>query len=278
MMSSPITSLPSSFMSGQGNSPGRMGSLTAYAISASLALISASRVVRSRSTRSDAAFSEPRSTRIAASASTEITKISANPRCGLSLRSARTTGLPRAAADLDFAVSDHVTHFTGAAVEHFSRLQSDARPAVTGRHAYSPFAAAAWIAQRLGRTVLERFAVYPDGGATLGAHHIAVETRGGGGRDRGGGGLVRHARLAPGVERGALLRREEQTAEFLRAAGARRCIEPQAEQEDERWLHRLAARSMMVIRSISQPARSRGTMDAPVAAWPVRVITHCFTE
>src|SRR5437667_302988 len=86
------------------------------------------------------------------------------------------------------------------------------------------------------------------------------------------------ARLAPGVERGALLRREEQAAEFLRPAGTTRRSERQAEQEDERWPHRLAARSMIVIRSISQSARSRGTIEAPVAAWPVRVIRHCFTE
>src|SRR2546427_11097946 len=199
---------------------------------------------------------------------------SAAPRC-----SRRTPGRSGPATPhLDFAVADHVTHFTGAAVEHFSRLQSDARPAVADRHAHSPFAAAAWVAQRLGRAVLERFTVYPDRGATLGAHDIAVEPRGGGGRDRGGGRLVRHARLAPGVERGALLRREEQAAEFLRPAGTGRRSERQAEQEDERWPHRLAARSMIVIRSISQSARSRGTMEAPVAASPVRVIRHCFTE
>src|SRR5258708_573149 len=210
----------------------------------------------------------------APSTSTASSTSSAAPRC--SRRTPRRLG--SATPHLDFAVADHVTHFTGAAVEHFSRLQSDARPAVAGRHSYSPFAAAAWIAQRLGRTVLERFAVHPDRGATLGAHHIAVETRGGRSDGRRCGRLVRHARLAPGVERGALLRREEQTAEFLRAGGTRRRGEPQAEQAHERWLHRLAARSMMVIRSISQPARSRGTMEAPVAAWPVRVITHCFTE
>src|SRR6266404_1294924 len=185
----------------------------------------------------------------APSTSTASSTSSAAPRC--SRLTARRSG--PATPHLDFAVADHVTHFTGAAVEHFSRLQPDARPAVADRHAHSPFAAAAWVAQRLGRAVLERFTVHPDRGATLGAHDIAVETRGGRGRDRGGGGLVRHARLAPGVERGALLRREEQTAEFLRAGGTGRRREPQAEQEDERWLHRLAARSMMVI-------------------------THCFTE
>src|SRR6267378_2945969 len=184
----------------------------------------------------------------------------------------------RTRAHADLAVADHVTHFTGAAVEDFSRLQSDARPAVTGRHAHSPFAAAVWIAQRLGRTVLERFTVHPDRGAPLGADHIAVEPRGGRSDARRCGRLVRHARLAPGVECGALLRREEQTAELLRAGGTGRRREPQAEQEEERSLHRLAARSMMVIRSISQSARSRGTMEAPVAAWPVRVIRHCFTE
>src|SRR6266851_4115152 len=148
--------------------------------------------------------------------STASSTSSAAPRCSRRVRMHLALATPH----LDFAVADHVTHFTGAAVEHFSRLQSDARPAVTGRH----------------------------------------------------------ARLAPGVECGALLRREEQTAEFLRAGGTGRRREPQAEQEEERCLHRLAARSMMVIRSISQSARSRGTMEAPVAAWPVRVIRHCFTE
>src|SRR5438876_26801 len=207
------------------------------------------------------------------------------------LRPRGTRGAPRRAAALerrfssrrtrayaDVAVADHVTHFTGAAVEHFSRLQSDARPAVTGRHTYSPVAAAARIAQPLGRAVLERFTVYPDRGATLGADHVAVESRSGRSDGRRCGRLVRHARLAPGVERGALLRREEQAAEFLRPAGTGRRSERQAEQEDERWPHRLAARSMIVIRSISQSARNRGTMEAPVAAWPVRVIRHCFTE
>src|SRR5260221_13548627 len=120
-------------MSGQGNSPGRLGSLTAYAISAFLALISASRVVRSRSTRSDAAFSEPRSTRVAASASMEITKISPSPRCRFSLRSVRTTSLPSATADLDFAAADAVAHFAVAAVERFAGLQLHPSAAFAGR-------------------------------------------------------------------------------------------------------------------------------------------------
>src|SRR2546422_210777 len=180
--------------------------------------------------------------------STASSTSSAAPRC-----SRRTPGRSGPATPrLDFAVADHVTHFTGAAVEHFSRLQSDARPAVTGRHAYSPVAAAARIAQPLGRAVLERFTVYPDRGATLGADHVAVESRSGRSDGRRCGRLVRHARLAPGVERGALLRREEQAAEFLRPAGTGRRSERQAEQEDERWLHRLAARSMIVIRSIDR--------------------------
>src|SRR3989441_11826407 len=100
--------------------------------------------------------------------STASSTSSAAPRC--SRRTPRRSGPDT--PHLDFAVADHVTHFTGAAVEHFSRLQSDARPAVTGRHAHSPVAAAARIAQRLGRAVLERFTVYPDRGATLGAHDI----------------------------------------------------------------------------------------------------------
>src|SRR3989449_4923234 len=114
--------------------------------------------------------------------STASSTSSAAPRC--SRRTPRRSG--PATPHLDFALADHVTHFTGAAVEHFSRLQSDARPAVTGWHAHSPVAAAARIAQRLGRAVLERFTVYPDRGATLGADHVAVESRSGrsGGRRR----------------------------------------------------------------------------------------------
>src|SRR2546428_4308262 len=142
----------------------------------------------------------------------------AAPRC--SRLTARRSG--PATPHLDFAVADHVTHFAGAAVEHFSRLQFDARPAVAGRHAHPPFAAAAWIAQRLGRAVLERFTVHPDRGATLGADDIAVEARGGRGRGRGGGRLIRHAGLTPGIERGTLLGSKEETAEFLRAGGAGR--------------------------------------------------------
>src|SRR5258708_35237234 len=157
MRSSPITSLPSSFTSGQGNSPGRLGSLTAYAISASLALIRASRVVRSRSTRSDAAFSEPRSTRVAASASTEMTKISASPRCGLSPGNVRTAGLPRPAADLDLAVADAVAHLAVAAVERFAGLQLDSGAAFADRDAHSRLAAAGRRA-RVGRP----FAADPD--------------------------------------------------------------------------------------------------------------------
>src|SRR2546427_9866879 len=123
----------------------------------------------------------------APSTSTASSTSGAAPRC-----SRRTPGRSGPATPhLDFAVADHVTHFTGAAVEHFSRLQSDARPAVAGRHAHSPVAAAARIAQPLGRTVLERFTVYPDRGATLGAHDIAVETRSGRSDGRRCGRLVR---------------------------------------------------------------------------------------
>src|SRR5258708_23221337 len=142
MRSRPIASLAASVTSGQGNSPGRLGSLTAYAISASLALIRASRVVRSRSTRSDAAFSEPRSTRVAASASTEMTKISASPRCGLSPGNVRTAGLPRPAADLDLAVADAVAHLAVAAVERFAGPQLDSGAAFADRDAHSRIAAA----------------------------------------------------------------------------------------------------------------------------------------
>src|SRR5947199_6949942 len=101
--------------------------------------------------------------------STASSTSSAAPRC-----SRRTPGRSGAATPhLDFAVADHVAHFTGAAVEHFSRLQSDARPAVTGRHAHSPVAAAARITQPLGRAVLERFTVSPDRGAPLRPHDVA---------------------------------------------------------------------------------------------------------
>src|SRR5437879_5796937 len=120
----------------------------------------------------------------------------AAPRC----RRPPRMHLGPATPHLDFALADHVTHFTGAAVEHFSRLQSDARPAVTGWHAHSPVAAAARIAQRLGRAVLERFTVYPDRGATLGADHVAVESRSGRSGGRRCRRLVRHPPLGPGGE------------------------------------------------------------------------------
>src|SRR6266480_6742077 len=94
----------------------------------------------------------------APSTSTASSSSSAAPRCSR----CAPMHLGLATPHLDFAVAYHVAHFTGAAIEHFSRLQSDTPPAVTGRHAHSPCAAAVWIAQRLGRTVLERFTVHPD--------------------------------------------------------------------------------------------------------------------
>src|SRR6185436_13951591 len=94
--------------------------------------------------------------------------------------------------------------------------------------------------------------------------------------DRGRGGLVRHSRLAAGVERGALVGREEQPAELLRT---RRGHERErCGGEEEQALHPLAARSMMVMRSISHCAERRGVMVAPPTAWPVRAMTHRFTE
>src|SRR5207237_10869018 len=114
-----------------------------------------------------------------------------------------------ATRNIDVAVADQFMHFAVAAVEHFSRLQSDARPAVTGRHAHPPVAAAARIAQPLGRAVLERFTVYPDRGATLGADHVAVESRSGRSDGRRCGRLVPHASLAPGTELRGLLRRQD---------------------------------------------------------------------
>src|SRR5438094_474045 len=65
--------------------------------------------------------------------STASSTSSAAPRC----RRRTRMHLGPATPHLDFALADHVTHFTGAAVEHFSRLQPDARPAVTGWHAQS---------------------------------------------------------------------------------------------------------------------------------------------
>ena len=78
------------------------------------------------------------------------------------------------------------------------------------------------------------------------------------------------------VERVALLGGEEQAPELLREADfAER--QSQQKQQGQSALHRFAARSSTVMRSMSHSARSRGTRPLPVAAEPVRDSAHFFT-
>src|SRR2546428_13568068 len=89
--------------------------------------------------------------------STASSTSSAAPRC----RRRTRMHLGPATPHLDFALADHVTHFTGAAVEHFSRLQSDARPAVTGWPAHPPVPPPARFPARPGPAGPAAFTVLP---------------------------------------------------------------------------------------------------------------------
>src|SRR5690349_8358777 len=163
-------------------------------------------------------------------------------------RIARMPLLRPAGANLDLAAADAVAHLAVAAVERLAGLELDAAAAFA-----RPHADAAVAGGRQARRAGGGLAVDPDSRAPAGAAHVAVEPQ----RRRSdrGGGPVGQARLASRVERLALLRREEQAAELLGLgdAGAQ-----QDGEGEEKPLHDLAARSTIVIRSISQSARRRG--------------------
>src|SRR5574341_188894 len=195
----------------------------------------------------------------------------AAPRCARRLARRRAMAL-----DPDLAVPDHVLHLPARAVHRLPDAQVDAQAVLADDHPDAAGIAAAAQLQSLGlHAVHERLAVQPDGGPATRAFYVAVDARDGRIRRRRAR-LVGQARLAPLVERGALLRREEQALEVLRGRLAGR--QEREQQRDERGArHDLAARSWMVMRSISQSARSRGARPAPVAARPVRDTEQFFT-
>src|SRR5688572_31907345 len=183
--------------------------------------------------------------------------MSATPRCSsLEELFIGLTGWP----DFDDAVAEYVAHLAGAPVENFAGLERGAAAAFTERDGY-PRADAHGFARAGG----ERFAVHPGRGGAARALHVAVD-RGRWRGDRCGGGPVGDASFAPRIKLDPLLGREEEPPELLRERWTGRQGERNGDERQKAWFHRFAARSMIVMRSISHSARSRGVIVVPVAA------------
>src|SRR3954468_6311104 len=114
-------------------------------------------------------------------------------------------------ANPDLAVAQHVTHFAVGAIQRLAGFEAHTAAAFNVDR-YSSALARGFDARRFRWTFAHGFAVDPHRGRPARALDVAVHARGR--RSDRRGRPVRHARLASQVEIGALIRREEESAEL----------------------------------------------------------------